>query len=160
MLHQYRVTKYNPDFRDSSGAYKREDWTSHSDIGTFFSGEKLTEKCYLEVESAYLEAATSFLSEAEIYSLSVVGIENRRADLDAPREGSVIQLEHVKTVLCALLRENYWCKLESDHAFIHVGYEYYMYSSVPCVCTQAKQHTIRMGLFVESFPSPHLRDAL
>ena len=38
---QFRVTKYDPRFRDPSGAYMREEWTAVSDIGRTFGGVTL-----------------------------------------------------------------------------------------------------------------------
>src|SRR5262249_56008880 len=43
---QFRVTKYDPRFRDSRGAYMREDWIAMSDIGKSFEGVTLTASEY------------------------------------------------------------------------------------------------------------------
>ena len=155
MLHQYRVTKYDPYLRDVSGAYRSEDWTARSDIGKSFGGTVLTEERYLLVEDAYVEAATAFLQEAGVGTLQVVGLENTSGEGAAPVDGSLVQLDQVKAVLRSLLREKYWCKLEGKEAFIHVGWDYYMYIGVPVECTQAKAVARRLGLFPEAFRSPY-----
>jgi hypothetical protein len=62
-------------------------------------------------------------------------------------------------VLRALLREEYWCKLESDSAYIHVGYDYYMYVGVPAECREAVAEATRLGLFVEPMQSPYEANA-
>jgi len=101
----------------------------------------------------------TFFNEAGIRGLRVVGLENMFADPEVPEAGAVVQGEQVKAVLRALLRERYWCKLESSSAYVHVGYDYYMYIGVPCACPRAEKHTSQLGLFVEEFRSPYLANA-
>jgi len=66
MKNQYRVTKYDPSLRDTTGAYTGCDWISRSDIGRMFDGGMLSETVYLNVENSYLSAMRSFLDEAGI----------------------------------------------------------------------------------------------
>jgi len=119
----------------------------------------LTEERYRSVEKAYLEVAVSFLEEAHIRELKVVGLENHGRSVSAPTEGGLISLQELPAVLQSLLREEYWCKLESASAFIHVGYDYYMYIGVPCRCFAAEALALKLGLFPEAFKSPHFNDA-
>jgi hypothetical protein len=58
-----------------------------------------------------------------------------------------------------VLREEFWCRLEGPEAFVHFGYDYYLYVGVPRACPEAEQATRRAGLFVESFRSPYRRPA-
>ena len=83
-----------------------------------------------------LDAAAAFLHEAGIDSLCVVGLENTAEGPGAPANGSVVP--DIKTVPRALLRERYWCKLESASVFIHVGYDCYMYIGVPFAWPRAQ----------------------
>jgi len=78
-VHQYRVTKYNPAFRNQSGAYTKVEWTSVRDIGRTYSDGLLTTEEYERVEAAYIKAALSFLSESGISSVRVAGLENSRS---------------------------------------------------------------------------------
>ena len=55
-MHCYRITKYNPKYRNSSGAYLKDGWTSISDIGTIYNGKKSTLKEYFKIEEAYVKA--------------------------------------------------------------------------------------------------------
>jgi hypothetical protein len=158
MLYQYRVTKYDPSHRSASGAYLGEDWISRSDIGSQFGGVVLTQQRYLEVEQAYLDAAKAFLVEADIRCLRVCGLENHRRNAAAPKAGSDVSTEAVSSVLRGLLREDFWCKLETSTAFVHVGWDYYMYIGVPRRCAGAEQFTRSLGLFAEVFSSPYLRN--
>ena len=53
----FRVTKYNPAYRDRRGSYLRDEWTSGDNIGRVFTGEVLTPDAYQRVEDVY--AATT-----------------------------------------------------------------------------------------------------
>jgi hypothetical protein len=65
----------------------------------------------------------------------------------------------VPAVLRSLLREEYWCRLESETAFVHVGWDYYMYISVLKSCPLAESIAQNRGLFVEQFRSPYAESA-
>lgn len=158
-MHQYRITKYNPSRRDLSGAYPVDEWTSRSDIGRSFGGVRLTEEEYLRIEQAYLDAVTAFLSEAGIAELTVVGLENHGKVPTAPKDESRIRADDVTEVVRSLLREDFWCKLEAQGAFIHVGYDYYMYIGIPVESIGATAAAQANGLFVEAFKSPYAQSA-
>ena len=38
----WRITKYNPDYRNKKGHYLLDAWTEHSDIGRSYDGKKAT----------------------------------------------------------------------------------------------------------------------
>jgi hypothetical protein len=158
-MQHYRVTKYDPARRDVTGAYPADDWTSYSDIGQTFRGGTLTEERYAAVENAYLESAAAFLAEAGVQELMVVGRENAGAHVGSPPEGEVVPAEMIPAVLRSLLREEYWCKLESDSAFVHVGWDYYMYIGVLKRCPLAENIAQSRGLFVERIRSPYADNA-
>jgi hypothetical protein len=77
-VYEYRVTKYNPAFRDQRGAYTKVEWTMFRKIGQTFSGVVLTSAEYERVEDAYIQAALSFLRESGLPSMRVAGLENSR----------------------------------------------------------------------------------
>jgi hypothetical protein len=66
--------------------------------------------------------------------LVVVGLENHQGATDVPAEADVLGLNTIPRVLSEILGERYWCKLESEHAFVHVGYDYYMYVGMSVAC--------------------------
>lgn len=156
-MNEYRVTKYDPALRDSSGAYTRDEWTSVSDIGRSFGGVVLTREAYRRVEDAYFEAALAFLREAAVATLTVRGLEGS-GDSEV-REGEVLTLDQAGELLRRLLREELWCRLEGESSFLHVGYDYYMYIGVPRPCPAAQALARRLGLHVEPFQSPYREDA-
>jgi hypothetical protein len=77
-MNEYRVSKYNPAFRDESDAYTKAEWTSFKDIGRTYSGVPLTAEEYERVEEAYVKSALRFLSEGGLSSIRVAGLENPR----------------------------------------------------------------------------------
>ena len=153
-LYAYRVTKYDPKLRDERGRW--DDWISMSDIGKTFRGRILTLDDYLDVEAKYLTALASFMAEAGVEHLQARAVE-KHGDHPAPSEGQRMSLTEAIEVVREILREQIWCRLEApDNAYIHVGYDYYVYvgsdRSVETSVLLAK----RLGLFVDrDFPSPH-----
>ena len=152
---QYRVTKYNPAFRNFSGAYTRNEWTTFCDIGKSFDGVLLTNAEYQRVENVYVATVTSFLQESNILSLVVCGLENGYGVDLGFSNGSSLSLKQIKTALPRILREEFWCKLEAPQSFVHVGYDYYMYLGVPIACPKAEKSAASLGLYVEPFQSPY-----
>jgi hypothetical protein len=153
-MFEYRITKYDPRFRDERGAYTRPDWIRFQDVGEIFSGAVLTREAYDAVENAYVASAISFLREVGLYSLRVVAMD--RGPGNSPfSPGSVLGLDDIALAIRGLLREKYWFKLESAQAFIHIGWDFYMYVGVPRECPQSISETRRLGLFAEEFRSPY-----
>ena len=155
----FRVTKYDPARRDASGAYPHDEWTSLSDIGKAFAGNPLTLKTYEETEDAYIRAAVDFLREAGASCLHVVGLEAQPDAVGAPLADDTLNLEQIASVLRGLLREEFWCRLEGENMFVHVGWDYYMYVGVPHQCPIAEASAQSRGLFVEAFASPYATSA-
>jgi hypothetical protein len=156
-MFQYRVTKYDPRFRDASGAYMRDDWTSIDDIGRSFGGSVLTDEEYQRVENAYVEVAIAFLREAGVNTLTAIGVENGGASPFAPLEGTALTGANLADVIRRVLRAEFWCRLEGDNCFVHIGYDYYMYVGVPISDELSRAMARELGLFVEPFVSPYYK---
>jgi hypothetical protein len=153
--YQYRVTKYNPRFRNRHGGYTVDDWVCVSQIGEAFGGVVLTPERYQQVESAYATVAVAFMKEAGTTALVALGIENGEKSPFAPIRGGVVSGGVLEDVARRLLRAEFWCRLEADESFIHIGYDYYMYIGVPQACPQSCAFARSVGLFVEPFLSPY-----
>jgi hypothetical protein len=137
-----------------------DEWIMFSDIGKAFNGVTLTEEEYYRVEHAYVSSAVSFLREAGIERLRITYLENsqghRQAGLDI-RCDNTYDLKEAETLFRLVLREKIWCKFEwQDKAYVHFGWDYYMYLGVPCECPKSISYAQEHGLFVEAFRSPHL----
>ncbi len=154
-MFQYRVTKYNPAFRNVSGAYTRNEWTAFCDIGKSFDGVLLTNAEYQRVENAYVTTVIAFLQESNILSLVVCSLENSHGIALGFSDGSSLSLKQIEAALPRMLREEFWCKLEAPQSFVHVGYDYYMYLGVPVACPKAEQLAASLGVFLEPFQSPY-----
>ena len=154
-MYEYRVTKYNPAFRTPQGTYTREEWISVHDIGGSFGGNILTREEFERVENTYVASALSFLREAGLSSLIVVGLENRRGHPLAFSEGSSLPLEQIGDAIRMVLREEYWCRFESADGFVHIGWDFYMFVGVQHPCPTARAEATKLGLHVEEFRSPY-----
>jgi hypothetical protein len=150
---EYRITKYDPAFRDS-GRYTRDEWTSVSDVGRSFGGMVLVREEYNRVEDAYVAAALAFLDEACVPALTVAGLEERRGR-SSIADGDQLDPTQLAEALRQLLREELWCRLECEEAFLHVGYDFEMYLGVPRQCPVAEDEARRLRLFVELVLSPY-----
>ncbi len=142
-INNWRITKYNPAFRDNRGAYLKDEWTSVSDVGKPFDGGVLTFEEYHKIEDAYVSTALSYVLEAGLDELTITYLETHRVSearaedsLDIAfnpklaRKGIVLSGEALADVCRLVLREIFWCKLESDNGFyIHFGYDYYICES-------------------------------
>ena len=148
-MHRYRVTKYDPAFRNEAGAYTKDEWTRFRDIGNAVGGITLTEAEYLRVESSYIEAAIAFLTEDRSPELEVVGLEVRTDLPTVPPEGSFVAWSEFGSVCRSVLREKFWCMLQGEERYVHFGWDFYMYVGVVNPCEKAIERARGLGLYVE-----------
>lgn len=148
-MHEFRVTKYNPENRNAAGEYLLDEWTEFSDVGKRISLEE-----YERVENAYLQSAADFTGTWRSSFARVT-------DIQAPKgNGTFAEAEHIAkddipALLRSLLRSEFWCKIEADDGFIHVGWDFYMYLGCPEIDEDVIKRTEARGLFVEQFASPY-----
>jgi hypothetical protein len=156
-MKHWRVTKYNPVYRDDSGAYRREDWTSFDDIGHAFSGTVLTMADYMQMEDRHVSAALHFAHAAGVSELVASEVELRDSNLRVS-EGTIVNISMISEVIQAILRCQLWCKLERPPLFyLHFGYDYYMYIGNQFDLPSSINYARNCGLFVEECISPYLR---
>ena len=155
---QFCVTKYDPAYRDANGVYQRDEWTAISDVGTAYDGVVLTLEAYQRVEDAYVDAALAFLAEAGVETLTVRDLEHGAGIVAGLQNGATLTLSQAGPALRAMLREATWFRLDAPDAYVHVGWDYYMYVGVPRVCPAATKLAGVRGLFVEEISaSPYAR---
>lgn len=165
----WRITKYNPAFRDEKGAYQKDEWISFSDIGLSFDGEELTFEEYQKVEDAYVFTALRFLSAANLKSLKVTSLETNAPKVkksllaDIPYNPKLIKnkmdvSDKVLESICRLvLRNVIWCRLVSVSDFyIHFGWDYYMYVGSNVCSEEAISFGKAQNLFIEEMISPYI----
>ncbi|HEX4378695.1 MAG TPA: hypothetical protein VH022_01560 [Candidatus Acidoferrum sp.] len=153
-MNEYRITKYNPEFRNESDNYTKDEWTVFKQIGDTFSGLVLTTDEYKRVEDAYVQVALSFLRESGSSSLRVAGLENHQKQTLDFSNDQALELDRIGEVIRPILREEYWCRLEGNEAFLHFSSDYYMYIGVPHPCPKAEALAAELGLYVEECASP------
>lgn len=155
--HHYRVTKYDSELRDASGAYTGDDWTMFEQIGQTFNGVRLTLSTYLDVESRHLVVLASFLEESGTSRVTAVGVESKDQSFGVSEGANLSQIEAIETVR-HMLREEGWCRLvDDDRFYIHVGWDYYVYVGCEKPCEVSVALAEEKGLFVDlDFPSPYL----
>lgn len=152
-MKQYRVKKTSPPYRDPEGRYRRGDWTSYRHVG-----KAVSQEIYEDVERPYIESALAFLHEQGVEELAVTYPANAGKFRESGVQlqlGETLDFNSLRKVLKSILREEYWAKLEADGAFIHIGWDYYMYVGVPAAACSAKRFAESSGLFLEEFPSPY-----
>jgi hypothetical protein len=57
-----------------------------------------------------------------------------------------------------VLREDLWCRLDGEGAFVHFGWDYDMYVGVASACPEAQRLATKVGLFVEEMRSRYHAD--
>jgi hypothetical protein len=148
----YRVTKYNPQYRDAKGEYVRDEWISYGDIGTY--DQIATFDKYLEIESQYIESIFQFMSCNKIISLQVTDLEKRgklAEDINntqtmidvykSIKNGSIFDGVQLDALCRLILRDYIWCKLENaENMQVHFGHDYYMYIISNLMCKDTIEH--------------------
>ena len=87
--------------------------------------------------------------------MTVTGLENYAGIPLDFGEGAALSLSDAASVIRRVLRERFWCRLEADDGFVHLGYDYYMYVGVRRVCPSALNLAEQLGLFVEPMRSSY-----
>ena len=145
----YRISKYDPIYRNEAGIYQREDWTSFSDIGRVFNGVKLTAEEYKRVENKYLSVVLDVLSLYNVSELNIrmtemrsdVGeikayLHNKGFSLSERDQYIINNITSISKIsqkdfldlFRLVLRECFWCVLEAcKKIVIEFGYDFYLY---------------------------------
>jgi len=173
MYYSWRITKFDPKFRDKYGRYIKNDWTSISDVNKVVNGQILSFESYLHVEDKYVQAVLDFSKYFSVPSLKIVGLEKYSETLKVSNErwyteelkkvyslieeGLDVSNENIEYVCKLILRNDLWCKLEYEkRMFIHFGYDYYMYIVSDGYNEELLNKISDNGLFVEQMVSPYL----
>ena len=74
-MHCYRITKYDPKYRNSKGHYTKNEWISVGDIGRIYDSKEFTLSDYLSVEEKYFEAVKNMMDEMKVETLKIKELE-------------------------------------------------------------------------------------
>jgi len=163
----YRITKYNPENRNTEGHYQLDEWTCPSEVGDVFNGLKFEEAEYFEIESKYIDAAVKLVESKLLDSLRIVNLkaaymkehfsdednqwllDNQFKDIELFEDKS-LDISEIKIVIKMILRNSIGCSLEVDGKFrLHFGYDFYMYVSILNIDTDTIEYIKELGLYVE-----------
>ncbi|WP_086350812.1 hypothetical protein [Candidatus Enterococcus clewellii] len=160
----YRITKYDPNYRDEKGRYVGpETWTSVSDVGKKYNGSVLTYDEYIFYETMYIHSICAIMQLNSVSQMNVVSLEKydfvslddyiTRDEFDTLRNNQRLYKNQLAIVSRMILRETIWGKLvEGEKLWIHFGYDYYMYIGSEKEITA--EH-IPSTLFIEKCKSPY-----
>lgn len=151
-MNRYRISKYNPLYR-CAGRYLKDEWTDFSDIGKIFEGNVLTEQEYLSVEQNYISCLVDILRLADVDVLSITALECYE---DVPwKNQQRVSIEIMPELFQNCLRNKCWCKLEEQKAYIHFGYDYYVYIGSVLSCDLIEKMCKKYSLFCNKQESPY-----
>lgn len=171
-MYWWRVTKYDPRYRDESGRYLRDEWIGAAQIGEeFVDGIDgiLTEEEYIRVEGLYAAAVVRFWTASgepplQIQALelsSSFGLPSESDELDdvgfgdwRPVNGERVPSARLEAIVRWCLRSLGWCRLVSDEFCVDFGYDFYMSIGTATAIDAARQEVTSSGLFVERTRSP------
>lgn len=149
-MYKYRISKYNPKYRDRNDCYLKDEWTSCSDIGKEYDGKVFEKEDYLAKETQYCNTILTILKSCKIkemiveeleicYSIEELQKKFHSIDLDfsnsdekvinSIKNNQTVTLEELKEYFKLALRECFWCKFtdEISQTQVEFGYDYYVY---------------------------------
>lgn len=169
---KYRITKYDPVYRDQEGCYIRDEWTSISDIGKVYNGVPFTLEAYLQSEENYVRIYAGLLKQFGVDYLNVRMLEKSYTLDEITRHLNVYDLSlnpdeqafyerlcndcsvnttEFHTIFRMIMRELLWCRLENGEILIEFGYDYYTYITCPEIPEKCIQTAANIGIFIEAF---------
>lgn len=148
-----RISKYNPKYRDSNGAYTKNEWTSISDIGKNFDGKIFTRDEYIEIEDKYLDAIEIFINYHNIKKIRLVNLENYN-DFNLKgielKDYNVYPNKEALIIAKYILREDFWGELKGENGIeICFGYDYLMSFKSNTSFKEVIRTIENLGLYVE-----------
>jgi hypothetical protein len=162
----YRITKYNPKYRDENGYYTLDEWIYFGQVGKVINGNKFTFQEYLKNENKYVESIKIILEELEINELRVLNLNTTNPFLNNSEnllgvenfnvkdliEDKILTWELIETIIRANLREFIGCELFNKKIRINFGWDYYMYVLTDIELNLSIKKIEDIELFIEKFP--------
>lgn len=172
-MYKYRITKYNPLFRNDEGIYLKEDWTAISDIGKVFNGKELTIESYKKTEDSYITVIHSIMEYLNVPYLTVTDV-TRSFPLEMfknimskyhelysdemieyysrEKNNDTLEKESIDVFCRLLLREDIGSKIFYDRKMkIFIGYDYLMSIHTSKSLDSMISLIEELGLYVEDF---------
>ncbi len=161
-MHYYRLTKYNPKFRDAKGHYKKDEWTYYEQIGQAFGDSTFTRTEYLATEKRYIECICEFLKASDISKMRSARVENRSTTSfnGVPiRKGKNYTVSELRKIIPGVLRGRFWLQFRTEEGyFLHFDWDYYVYLALPLPKKQLVPVANKFKLFLEEGYMPDLEE--
>jgi len=168
-VYSWRITKYNPKYRDERGVYLKDEWTAISDIGKVFDHKLVTFEDYIAVENSYVQAILLFVDDLKLPFFLLTCFEDRGLCINdfyqtiemvnaykQIKRKKIINIENLDVCIRLILREIIWGELKSSGIHVHFGYDYYMFVVSLNKNDAVLKNIEKLGLFVEEFRSPYI----
>lgn len=170
---KYRISKYDPSFRNEKGYYMKKEWGSFSDIGKVYNGQIFLRDEYIRVEQKYIRVVLYILAQENVKTMIIQsyekGISKKRmrqylweTGLNLTREdirflkkihnNKIIMFSDLKRVIKLLLREVFWCILKDPETgcMIEIGYDYYVYVTCHPLEQDFVNKVKKQGIYIET----------
>lgn len=98
----HEIVKYSPCFYDVNGVYHKNEWTSCSEIGTFFDGKKLTAEEYFTTENNYIDTACEIIRVTGSTCMKVEYLEKDEEWIEKQMNASKIREQNLLLLPTAL----------------------------------------------------------
>lgn len=171
-MRKYRISKYNPQFRNDKGAFEREEWTSYWDIGKKYEERIFTKKDYLNIEKQYCDVILSILKQYHVDKMIICDLElydtwnemkkkvlEKGLEMTDMEEKIVKSLKNGKEVFAntleeyfkLILRECFWCIFVDKKKTVRIefGYDYYVYVYCKLIDADYIAECKNEGMFIE-----------
>lgn len=149
IMNVYRITKYNPRFRNSDDVFLNHEWTSYSDIGKTFNGAVLSKGDYIKVEKQYIDFCINIMNRLKISTVTIIELESHHIIGRWKKGMKISNTSKLRRFFRDCLREKYWGIITHDKLTVKFGYDYYMYVKTSMDNEQIKQIAESFSLFCE-----------
>ena len=170
---KYRISKYDPQYRDSNDVYTKEEWTDFSDIGKVFENKEFLYSEYRMVELKLILVIVNILIEKNINLLVIDSVERRakfrvtilhvlkKASLKEKvyfnlmkyKKGHIISIAEMFLFCQLILRNCIWCSFKGisqlDTVVIECGWDYYVHIDCDTISNETIEYANRMGIYIE-----------
>ena len=165
----YRITKYNPLYRDKNDHFLKDEWVCSSQIGDYFDGNEFTAQEYVEIENKYITAVKLFLITKNLKNATLANLEKDDYDkidnivktihedelenlfVALIENYSLSTIVDILNTVRLILRHHIWGEIllkDSNHS-IEFGSDYYMYIITDSLHHELVKSIEGLGLFVE-----------
>lgn len=160
-MNVYRLSKYNPKYRDIRGIYLKDEWNSYYD--------DVNIEEYKLIENNYCDSISLIIKKFNIKNFKVKNLEKYSSLYEITQYNKIILTNSQKQIfkiirndlilnkyqlydcLKLLLREFFWCQLESDNKklIIETGYEFYIHLYCDFIDLEIIKYLKNKNIFIE-----------